>query len=81
MYIVSRGDHFNSSNKCGRQMNKENLIRSNFRDLLQKNLYRNFLRDHHEQPNIYTPLKFKRYFNFMKERKNDLKCFQKNLKK
>ena len=26
MYIVSRGNHFNSSNKCGRQMNKENLI-------------------------------------------------------
>ena len=26
MYIVSRSNHFNSSNKCGRQMNKENLI-------------------------------------------------------
>ena len=26
MYIVSRSNHFNSSNKCGRQMNKENII-------------------------------------------------------
>ena len=26
MYIISRSNHFNSSNKCGRQMNKENII-------------------------------------------------------
>ena len=26
MYIVSHSNHFNSSNKCGRQMNKENII-------------------------------------------------------
>jgi len=26
MYIVSHSNHFNSNNKCGRQMNKENII-------------------------------------------------------
>ena len=26
MYIISSGNHFNSSNKCGRQMNKENIV-------------------------------------------------------